>query len=88
MKNLIVINFYDKKKIFEPKFFKKQIIQLLNSYFHKILNTKNENYMKVWQFWLCPKLSGKHLKLSWADSTPPTLFRIKIKNLKDFVMFR
>ena len=38
---------FSRKKFFERKFFKKEIIQPLKTNFHMILNTENENYMKV-----------------------------------------
>ena len=38
---------FSRKKNFGRKFFKKQIIQPPKTNFYMILNTENENYMKV-----------------------------------------
>ena len=57
--------------------FQKKIIQLPTTNFQMILNTKNENYMKVWESQLCPKASGERSKSWWADSTPPPFLGLK-----------
>ena len=43
---IFCLDFPEKKK-FETKFFKKKIIQPPKTNFQMILNTENENYMKV-----------------------------------------
>ena len=81
------------KKIGFQKFFfsnfegkKISIANFLKNFFYNppifflrmILNTKNGNYMKVWQSWRHPGRSGKQSKLLRADSTPPGLIRVKV----------
>ena len=40
---------FPEKKIFRTQIFQKKIIQPPKTNFQMILNTENENYMKVWQ---------------------------------------
>ena len=68
------LNFWRKKK-FDSKVFKKIILQPPNFFLKMILNTKNENYMKVWQSWLCPKSIGEHS--NWLNPSFLGLILIK-----------
>ena len=49
-----------------------------NLYYPLVLNTQNENYMKVWYPQLRPRQHGKPSKSLRAHSTPPILFRVNI----------
>ena len=62
-KKILIANF-SKKFIYNPPIFFRKMI----------LNTENENYMKVWQSWRHPGRSGKQSKLLRADSIPPHPF--------------
>ena len=44
---IFCLDFPEKKKNFERKFFKKKITQPPKTNFQMILNTENDNYMKV-----------------------------------------
>ena len=90
-KSAIIYEIFWKKLDFKKNFFqfskekKILIANFLKIFFYNppiffltmILNTKNGNYMEVWQSWRHPERSGKQSKLLRADSTPPTLFRVK-----------
>ena len=61
-----------------------------NLYYPLVLNTQNENYMKVWYPQLRPRQHGKPSKSLRAHSTPPTLFRVKlslVEILRNFYNF-
>ena len=64
-KKILNVNF-SKKKINDPPIFFSKLI----------INTKNEKYTKILHSQLRPKCHGKRSKQLWADSNPPTLFRV------------
>ena len=69
---------FEEKKISIANFLKNFFYNPPIFFLRMILNTKNGNYMKVWQSWRHPGRSGKQSKLRWADSTTPGLIRAKM----------
>ena len=53
-----------------------------NLYYPLVLNTQNENYMKVWYPQLRRRQHGKPSKSPWADSAPPpALLGLRLKKI-------
>ena len=71
---------FEGKKNFNRKFFEKNFLQPPKFFLRMILNTKNGNYMKVWQSWRHPGRSGKQSKLLRADSTPSLFLGLMLRN--------
>ena len=80
---IFLFNFLMKKKILIANFSKFFLTTPQFFFLRMILNTKNENYMMVWQSWRHPGRSGKQSKLRWADSThPPAWLGLSAESIK------
>ena len=72
------LQFSNEKKILIANFSKFFFDNPQIFFLRMILNTKNENYMKVWQSWPHPTGHGRPSKSRWADSTPPPFLGLNI----------